>query len=328
MLSKSKVLLTRSLPEEGMKLLNQHFDMEVNPLDKVMSGDRIAESIKDKEGLVCLLTDDIDSNIIQEAAALKIIANYAVGYNNIDLRTANERRIAVTNTPDVLTESTADLTMGLVISVARRIVEGDKFVRAGRFRGWAPELLLGSDVHAKRLGIIGMGRIGKAVAKRAYGFNMDILYHDTERLPKEVENMIGARYRELRQLLRESDFVSVHTPLTQDTRYLISADTLALMKETAYLINVARGAIVDESALVAALRNGAIAGCALDVYENEPTVTSELMKMSNVVLVPHIGSASRETRTKMALMVVDNLVAVLIENRRPPNIVNPEIYEV
>lgn len=328
MLSKSKVLLTRSLPEEGMKLLNQHFDMEVNPLDNVMSGDRIAESIKDKEGLVCLLTDDIDSNIIQEAAALKIIANYAVGYNNIDLRTANERRIAVTNTPDVLTESTADLTMGLVISVARRIVEGDKFVRAGRFRGWAPELLLGSDVHAKRLGIIGMGRIGKAVAKRAYGFNMDILYHDTERLPKEVENMIGARYRELRQLLRESDFVSVHTPLTQDTRYLISADTLALMKETAYLINVARGAIVDESALVAALRNGAIAGCALDVYENEPTVTSELMKMSNVVLVPHIGSASRETRTKMALMVVDNLVAVLIENRRPPNIVNPEIYEV
>lgn len=328
MLSKSKVLLTRRLPEDGMKLLNQHFDMEVNPLDNVMSGDRIAESIKDKEGLVCLLTDDIDSNIIQEAAALKIIANYAVGYNNIDLRTANERRIAVTNTPDVLTESTADLTMGLVISVARRIVEGDKFVRAGRFRGWAPELLLGSDVHAKRLGIIGMGRIGKAVAKRAYGFNMDILYHDTERLPKEVENMIGARYRELRQLLRESDFVSVHTPLTQDTRYLISADTLALMKETAYLINVARGAIVDESALVAALRNGAIAGCALDVYENEPTVTSELMKMSNVVLVPHIGSASRETRTKMALMVVDNLVAVLIENRRPPNIVNPEIYEV
>lgn len=327
MLPKSKILLTRRLPPEGMKLLDQHFDLEVNPLDKVMSGDQIRRSIRDKDGLVCLLNDDIDAKIIHGAAVLKIIANYAVGYNNIDLRAANERRIAVTNTPDVLTESTADLTMGLVISVARRIVEGDKYLREGRFAGWAPELLLGADVYGKRLGIIGMGRIGKAVAKRAHGFGMDIVYHDAKRLSEEAEDMIGARYYELRQLLRESDFVSLHTPLTQDTRHLISTDTLALMKETAYLINVARGAIVDESALVAALKSGAIAGCALDVYENEPTVTSELLKMPNVVLVPHIGSASRETRTKMALMVIDNLVAVLIEKHRPPNIVNPEIYE-
>jgi glyoxylate reductase len=324
---KAKVLLTRRLPPQGMDLLNRYFDLEVNPRDEVMPAGRIAENIHDKEGLACLLTDDIDAKIIERAPNLKIIANYAVGYNNIDLKAANARMIPVSNTPGVLTEATADLTMGLIISVARRIVEGDKYLRAGRFAGWAPELLLGFDVYGKTLGIIGMGRIGKAVAKRAHGFGMNVLYHDTRRLSEDAENTIGVRYCELKQLLREADFVSIHAPLSEDTRHLISVDALRSMKDTAYLINVSRGAIVDESALVTALRSNAIAGCALDVYENEPNVAPELMEMSNVVLVPHIGSASLEARTKMALMVVENLVAVLIDDKRPPNIVNPEIYD-
>ncbi|MDH4210143.1 MAG: D-glycerate dehydrogenase [candidate division WOR-3 bacterium] len=323
---KPKVLLTRRLPASGMNLLSQHFDLNVNPLDEPMPHSRIAESISDKEGLACLLTDDIDLEIIQKASNLKIIANYAVGYNNIDLAAVNKRKIPVTNTPDVLTEATADLTIGLLISVARRIVEGDNYVRAGRFRGWAPELLLGSDVYGKTLGIVGMGRIGQAVARRAHGFGMAVLYYDKKRLPEDVEKRIDIQYREAIQLLSESDFVSIHAPLSDDTRHFISGAELNAMKRTAYLINVARGAIVDEEALVEALRNGDIAGCALDVYENEPVVTPELLQMPNAVLVPHIGSASLEARTKMALMVVENLVAVLIDNKRPPNVVNPEIY--
>jgi glyoxylate reductase len=321
-----KVLLTRRLPAEGMKLLNQYFDLEVNPLDEVMPRSQLAKSIQDKEGLVCLLTDDIDSEIIQKAPNLRIVANYAVGFNNIELTAVNKRKIPVTNTPDVLTEATADLTMGLLLSVARRIVEGDSFVRAERFRGWAPELLLGSDVHRKTLGIIGMGRIGQAVARRAHGFGMAVLYYDKKRLPEDLEKTMDIKYREVMQLLGESDFVSIHAPLTDDTRHLISDAELKVMKRTAYLINVARGAIVDEEALVKALRNGDIAGCGLDVYENEPVVTPELLEMPNAVLAPHIGSASLEARTKMALLVVENLVAVLIDNERPPDVVNPEIY--
>ncbi len=323
---KPKVLLTRRLPAGGMNLLSQHFDLDVNPLDEAMPHHSIAESISDKEGLACLLTDDIDSEIIQKASNLKIIANYAAGYNNIDLAAVNKMKIPVTNTPDVLTEATADLTMGLLISVARRIVEGDKYIREGRFGGWAPELLLGSDVHGKTLGIIGMGRIGRAVAKRAHGFGMAVLYYDKKRLPEDLEKRIDIQYSEAMQLLSESDFVSIHAPLTDDTRHFISVKELKAMKRTAYLINVARGAIVDEGALVEALGNGNIAGCALDVYENEPVVMPALLQMPNAILVPHIGSASLETRTKMALMVVENLVAVLIDNKRPPNIVNPEIY--
>lgn len=310
-----------------MKLLQRQFDLEVNPLDGIMPRAMIVKSIQDKEGLACLLTDDIDSNVIEAASNLKIIANYAVGYNNIDLRAANTKKIAVTNTPDVLTEATADLTMGLIVSVARRIVEGDKYVRAGRFKGWAPELLLGSDIHGKTLGIIGMGRIGKAVAKRAHGFGMNVCYHDKKRLPEDIEQRMSIHFCTIMQLLQESDFVSLHAPLTDSTRHLISTEEFAAMKETAYLINVARGAIVDERSLANALRDRVIAGCALDVYEHEPSVTPELLQMPNVVLVPHIGSASIEARTKMALMVCDNLIAVLVDSKRPPNIVNPEIYQ-
>ncbi|UCD04967.1 MAG: D-glycerate dehydrogenase [candidate division WOR-3 bacterium] len=324
--NKPRVLLTRRLPPDGMKLLERQFDLEVNPLDEIMPGTMIVESIQDKEGLACLLTDDIDSKVIEAASNLKIIANYAVGYNNIDLSSANARKIAVTNTPDVLTEATADLTIGLIVSVARRIVEGDKFVRTGRFKGWSPELLLGSDIHGKILGIVGMGRIGQAVAKRAHGFGMKVWYYDKKRLPEDIEQMMSIHFSGFTQLLNGSDFISLHAPLTESTHHLISNRELAAMKETAYLINVARGAIVDEKSLVDALKGRVIAGCALDVYEHEPSVTPELLQMHNVVLVPHIGSASIEARTKMALMVCDNLVAVLVDGKRPPNIVNPEIY--
>jgi len=326
-INKPKVLLTRALPQQGMTLLEQNFELEVNPADEVMPHVRIIDSIADKQGLVCLLTDNIDSRVINRASSLRIIANYAVGFNNIDVAAATRKGIPVTNTPEVLTETTADLVMGLLLSVARRIVEADNYLRSGRFKGWAPELLLGSDVHGKILGVIGMGRIGQAVARRAQGFDLKIIYHDTKRLPVHVERKYGVVFVGFEALLTDSDFVSIHAPLNKETYHLISTNELAKMKNTAFLINAARGPIIDEHALVRALKIGEIAGCALDVYENEPAVASALLRMPNVVLVPHIGSASIEARTRMALMVVDNLVAVLQNNVRPPNVVNPEIYK-
>jgi glyoxylate reductase len=327
MAKKLKVLVTRTLPAKGMDLLYRHFDLDVNREDKIMPREALKERISNIDGLVCLLTDNIDAAIIARALRLKIISNYAVGYNNIDLVEALKRKIPVTNTPDVLTEATADLTFGLLISIARRIVEADHFLRAGEFKGWAPELLLGSDVHGKILGIIGMGRIGRAVARRALGFNMKIIYADTRRLPIGVEQEHSAQYCTLKELLKESDYVSVHAPLNEQTRQLLSVGEFRLMKKTAYLINVARGKIVDERALVAAIRDKEIAGCALDVYENEPRVEPGLISLPNVVLVPHIGSASIEARTEMSMMVAHNVISVLIEKKHPPNIVNPEIYE-
>ena len=326
-IDKPKVLVTRALPQQGMTLLEQNFDLEVNPAGEAMPHASIIKGITDKQGLVCLLSDNIDAQIINGAPSLRIIANYAVGFNNIDVAAATRRGIPVTNTPEVLTETTADLVMGLLLSVARRIVEADNYLRSGRFKGWAPELLLGSDVHNKILGIIGMGRIGQAVARRARGFDMKVIYYDTRRLPVHVEAKYGVAFVGLEALLAGSDFVSVHAPLNKETHHLISTNELATMKNTAFLINAARGPIIDEQALVRALEAGEIAGCALDVYENEPAVASALLRMPNAVLVPHIGSASTEARTRMALMVVDNLVAVLQNNVRPPNVVNPEIYK-
>jgi len=325
--ARPKVLLTRTLPAQGMDLLEGHCDLDVNREDRVMSREALKEKIKDKDGLICLLTDTIDAAIIARALRLKIIANYAVGFNNIDLVEASKRKIPVTNTPDVLTEATADLTFGLLISIARRIVEADRFLHAGRFKGWAPELLLGADIYGKILGIIGMGRIGRAVAKRARGFDMKIIYNDAQRLPATLESEYGAQYRTLRELLRESDFVSIHAPLNDRTHHLISDNEFRIMKNTAYLVNAARGTIVDEKALVKALEEKEIAGCGLDVYENEPSVAAELLHMPNALLVPHIGSASIETRAKMSLMVAENIVAVLVNHKRPANIVNPDIYD-
>jgi glyoxylate reductase len=326
MKDKPKVLLTRRLPSAGMGLLQQNFDLEVNPHDDVMPKDQIHERIFDKDGLACLLTDSIDVSIIQNAPHLKVIANYAVGYNNVDVTEATRRKIPVTNTPDVLTETTADLTMVLLGSIARRIVEADRYLRAGKFKGWAPELLLGSDIHGKVLGIIGFGRIGRAVARRAEGYNMAVLYHDPQRLSMNIEKEYSVQYRPLDELLKEADYVSLHAPLEATTRHLISEKEFKMMKRTAFLINVSRGPIVDEKALILALEQGEIAGCALDVYESEPEVTRSLLKVQNTVLVPHIGSASVEARAKMAVMVAQNLIAVLVDGMRPPNVVNPNIY--
>ncbi len=323
---KPRVLLTRSLPETGMDALREHVDVEINPLDAVMPYDQIQTGVADKEGLVCLLTDTIDAEVIRGAPALKIIANYAVGFNNIDLSEATKRGIAVTNTPDVLTETTADLAFGLMIAVARRIVEADQFLRRRQFKGWAPELLLGTDVHGKVLGLVGLGRIGRAVARRAYGFGMKIVYHDLKRLSVSVEKEYSVEYRSFMQLLSEADFVSVHAPLTDQTHHLFSDRAFGLMKETSFLINAARGPIIDEKALVKAIINKQISGAALDVFEREPRVEPELLSMPNVVIVPHIGSASTEARTKMALMVADNIIAVLVEKKQAPNIVNGQIY--
>ncbi len=327
MIKKPKLLITRALPKRGMDILDAKFVLDVNRDYNIMPREELKQRINDVDGLVCLLTDKIDAAIIARAMRLKIIANYAVGHNNIDLTEASKRRIPVTNTPDVLTEATADLTFGLIITVARRIVEADQFLRAGKFKGWSPELLLGSDVHGKTLGIIGMGRIGKAVARRAHGFNMRVIYTDTARLSPDRERELNAVYCTLKVLLKDSDLVSIHAPLNEHTTKLLSVEEFRSMKKTAYLVNVARGKIVDERALVAALENKEIAGCALDVYENEPAVEQGLLKLSNVVVVPHIGSASIEARTEMAIMVARNVTSVLIDNRRPPNIVNPEIYD-
>ncbi|MBE0431992.1 D-glycerate dehydrogenase [candidate division WOR-3 bacterium] len=326
MSARPKVLLTRMLPGASMEVLEKHFELDANRENRVMPHGVLVEKVKDKDGLICLLTDRIDRPVIAGATRLKIIADYAVGYDNIDLAEASKRKIPVTNTPDVLTETTADLAFGLLLSIARRIVESDRFLRAGGFKGWAPELMLGIDVHNKTLGIIGMGRIGRAVARRARGFDMKVLYYDVQPLSAVDEKGCGVEYCPLNNLLDVSDFVSVHAPLNAQTHHLISAAEFRGMKRTAFLINTARGPIIDEKALVHALKSGQIAGCALDVYENEPAITTGLLGMDNVVLVPHIGSASIETRTKMALMAAGNVIAVLIDQKKPPNIVNPGIY--
>ncbi len=322
-----KVLLTRRLPQPGIELLERHVDLFINPLDVSMSRQDMITGIKDKDGLICLLNDKVDAEVIDAAKHLKIIANYAVGYNNIDVQAATKRKIPITNTPGVLTETTADLTFALILSAARRIVEADRYLREGKFKGWAPMLMLGNDVYNRTLGIIGFGRIGRAVAQRAKGFHMKIIYYEPVKLSHDIEKKYSAEYRSIDDLLKESDFVTIHTLLVESTHHLISEKEFSLMKKTAYIINTARGPIVDEKALVRVLKERMIAGCALDVFENEPEVEKELIEMPNTVLVPHIGSASIETRTKMALMVAENVIAVLVQKGRAPNVVNPEIYE-
>jgi len=319
----AKIFITRRLPEEGLRLLKEH-ELEIYEGDAPPSKEEIIEGVKDKDALICLLTDKIDAEVMDSAPNLKIIANYAVGIDNIDVEEATKRGILVTNTPGVLTETVADLAWALLMAIARRIVEGDKFMKEGKFKGWAPLLMLGSDVYGKTIGIIGAGRIGSAVARRAKGFNMRILYYSRKRNEK-LEEECNAKYVDLETLLKEADFVSLHTPLTEETYHMIGEKGLKMMKPTAYLINTARGKCVDENALVKALKEGWIKGAALDVFENEPAIHPELKKLDNVVLTPHIGSASYETRSKMAVMVAKNVIAAL-EGKLPPNCVNPEAY--
>ncbi|MEW6047510.1 MAG: D-glycerate dehydrogenase [Bacillota bacterium] len=322
------VYVTRRLPEPGMSMMAQRCRLDVNPHDRPVTRAELLNAVRGRDGIVTLLTETIDAEVMDAAGPqLRVISNYAVGYNNIDVAEATRRRILVCNTPGVLTETTADLAWALLMAVARRIVEADAFMRAGKYAamgGWSPTLLLGTDVHGKTLGIVGFGRIGEALARRARGFDMRILYHDVRRRPADEERRLGVEYSALDELLKESDFVSVHVDLNESTRHLINERTLGLMKATGYLINTSRGPVVDEAALVRALKERRIAGAGLDVFEHEPEMAPGLAELPNVVVLPHIASASTETRAKMAEMAASNLIAAL-EGRRPAHVVNPEI---
>jgi glyoxylate reductase len=281
--------------------------------------------IKDKEGLVCLLTEQVNEALLQVAPRLRIVANVAVGFDNIDVPACTKRGVVATNTPGVLDETTADFAWTLLMAVARRLGEGEALARSGNWKGWDLGQLVGTDVYGKTLGIVGFGRIGRAVARRATGFQMKVIYSDAVRAPGEVEKELKAEYRDFNALLAEADFVSVHVPLLAETRGLFDAPKFYRMKPTAFLINTSRGPVVDEAALVHALESGKIAGAALDVYENEPFMHPGL-KRPNVVLAPHIASASLETRTKMACIAAENVVA-FFAGERPPNMLNPDMLK-
>lgn len=323
-MSKCKVYVTRILPGPALDKLRETCDVEVNLIDKAIPYNELLEKVKNKDGLITLLTDKIDANVIKAGAQgnphLKIIANYAVGYDNVDVSCATENSIFVSNTPGVLTNATADIAWALLFATARRIPEAERFARAGKYEGWSPTLFLGGDVFGRTLGIVGVGRIGAAVALRSKGFNMRVLYTDV-RHNTEIEKEVGAQKVDMDTLLRESDFISVHVPLMPETRHLISKRDLEMMKPTAYLINTSRGPVVDEAALADALEKKVIAGAGLDVFEEEPKIHPKLMGLENAVFVPHIASATVESRSQMAMLAVDNVIAVL-SGKTPPNAVN------
>ena len=316
-----KVYVSRPIPDPGLEVLRKaNCDVEVKPTDELVPHQELLEKVKGRDALLCLLTETVDEEIIETGADLKIIANYAVGYNNIDVEAATKGGVWVSNTPGVLTDTTADMAWALIFSIARRVVEADKFVRSGKFKGWSATTLLGGDVHGKTLGIVGAGRIGAAVAERAVGFKMRVLYADV-RPNREIERETGAEHVNMDTLLKESDFISIHVPLMPETRHLIGRRSLEMMKPTAYLINTSRGPVVDEAALAVALRNKVIAGAGLDVFEEEPRVHPGLLELDNVILTPHVASGSVDTRAKMAIMAAENVLAAL-EGRTPPNAVN------
>jgi glyoxylate reductase len=315
------VLVTGRLPEEALRRVMAEHEVVANATDSPILRSQLLDQVTDKEGLLCMITDTVDEELMDAAPRLRMIANYGVGFNNIDVPAATARKIPVSNTPGVLTDATAELTIALLLSVARRVVEGDHIARSGRFRHWAPLLFLGTEVSGKTLGIVGMGDIGKAVARRAAAFNLKILYHQRRRLDQRQEEELGATFVQLNTLLAESDFVSLHVPLTGETYHLIGRNQFSRMKPTAFLINVARGPVVDEQALVHALQEKLIAGAGLDVYEHEPELADGLAALHNTVLLPHVGSATRETRSRMAELAVNNLLAGL-RGETPPNCVN------
>ena len=322
---KPQVFVTREIYERPLQLLREEAEVTVYPEKRGMAAEEIMAALPGKVGLLSMGNDPISAQVLALGKDLKIVANDAVGYNNIDVPAATRLKIAVTNTPDVLTDTTADLTFALILGVSRRIAEADRYVRGGKWVGWSPGLMIGRDVHGKTLGIVGLGRIGSAVARRGQGFNMRIVYNDIRRLDPAIEQQHQLQFVTLRDLLALSDFVTLHVPLAPDTRHLIGRKELRLMKKTAYLINASRGPVVDERALVEALRSGEIAGAGLDVFEAEPKVAPELQELQNTLLAPHIGSATDETREKMATVAVNNILAVL-RGEVPPNILNPEIF--
>ena len=333
MSKRPRVFVTRQIPQPGLDKISEYYEVDLWPEYTPPPYEVLLSKAKEYDALVTLLTDKIDCNLLKEGQPkLRIVAQYAVGFDNIDLECATKYGVYVTNTPGVLTEAVADFTWGLILAITRRIVEADAFVRSGEWyskkTGWHPLMMLGFEVNGKTLGIIGMGRIGRAVAERAKGFKMKILYYDAYRLPPEMEEKLGAEYVPLETLLKESDIVSIHVPLTKETYHLISEKELKMMKSTAYLINTARGKVVDTEALVKALKEKWIAGAALDVFEEEPLPPDHpLTKLDNVVLAPHAASATTETRTKMAMLVAENLIAFL-KGEVPPTLVNKDVVKV
>lgn len=326
-MAKWKVYVTRLLPPEAMDALynNPDLEVEVNPDDRPLTRQELLEKVRGRDAVITQLVDKIDAEVMDAAKGVKIFANYAVGYDNIDVAAATERGILVSNTPDVLTDTTADLAWALLFAAARRIVPADKFTREGKYKGWAPMLFLGQDITGKTLGIIGSGRIGTAFAKKSKSFDMTVLYNDVKPNPK-FEAEVGGKFVDKETLLKESDFISLHVPLLPSTKHLMSEKEFKMMKNTAVLINTSRGPVIDEQALVKALKEGEIWAAGLDVYENEPELAPGLAELDNAVLLPHIASASIETRTKMGLMDVDNVVAAL-NGQLPPNCVNPDVFK-
>jgi glyoxylate reductase len=322
---KPKVFATRPLFESARSILDANCEVEYWNQPNRISRDELVRRVKDKEALVCLLTERVDDDLLRAAPGLRIASNVAVGFDNIDVPACTRRGVVATNTPGVLDETTADFAWTLMMAVARRIGEGEALARSGNWLGWDLDQLVGTDVWGKTLGVVGFGRIGRAMARRASGFEMKVLYTDAVRVPEAVEQELKAQFRDLNTLLAESDFVTVHVPLLPQTRGLFDAARFSRMKPTAFLINTARGPVVDEAALVDALESGKIAGAGLDVFEKEPFIHPGL-KRNNVVLAPHIASASLETRTKMACIAAENVVARL-QGRRPPNMLNPEVLQ-
>jgi glyoxylate reductase len=324
-MARPKILSTRPLFPQAQQILNAHCDVEYWTKPERVSKTDLFRRIKDKDGLVCLLTERVDRELLRAAPKLRIAANVAVGFDNIDLAACTKRRVAATNTPGVLDETTADFAWTLLMAVARRLGEGEKLARSGKWKGWDLDQLVGTDVWGKTLGIVGFGRIGRAMARRAAGFQMKVIYYDEIRAALDVEQDCHAGFRDLNSLLADADFVSVHVPLLPETRGLFDAQRISRMKPTAFLINTSRGPVVDEKALMQALEKRKIAGAALDVYEKEPLIPAGL-KRPNVVLAPHIASASLETRTKMACIAAEN-VSAFFKGQRPPNLLNPDVWK-
>ena len=317
-----KVFITQKIPEAGIRILEDAgYNVEIYNERQPLSRYTLLKKIAHADAIIPMLSEIIHKDVIDHAPKLKVIANYAVGYNNIDVNYAHSKNIHVTNTPDVLTEATADLTWALILSVTKRIPESDQFVRQGHFKGWEAMLMLGDDVSGKTLGIIGAGRIGQAVGQRAAGFNMRIQYYSPSR-KEEFETKTGACKCELDELLDKSDIISIHCPLTDQTKHLINAENRNKIKKGAFLINTSRGPVVDENALAYALKSGHLGGAGLDVYEFEPEIHPKLINLKNVVLLPHIGSATKETRSAMACIAANNVKAVLSGNK-PLNPVYP-----
>lgn len=321
---KPRVLVTREVFDETLDYLRQHCEVLDNQRDMPYAPEALGKALADCDGLLCALTDKVDAALLAAAPKLKAVANIAVGYNNIDVPACTARGVMATNTPGVLDDSTADLAWALMLGAARRITEVERRIRSGEWTGWRLKQWLGVDVHHATLGIVGMGRIGQAIARRACGFEMKVIYHNRKRIAPELETRCNAIYVSFDDLLAQSDFIVLQVPYSPQTHHLIGAAQLAKMKPSAILINSTRGGVVDDGALVAALKNGTIRGAGLDVFENEPKLHPEFFKLDNVVLAPHVGSSTEATRKAMAMLAAQNLVAAL-QDQVPPNLINPEV---